>query len=153
MAATGNSCLWLDYFFKSSRKPIGQMYRNLVGSIYGISFIKLLISLQSVDKHGHHRQFLFLIGWFLNNLLFWSETALPNESKPGRQHLLKVLYKACSFRPDPITNMAATGNSFFWLVDSKQSFPLKLLGQMNRNLVGSIYGRSSIKIANLVLFS
>ena len=41
MAATGNSCLWLDYFFKSSRKPIGQMYRNLVGSIYGISSIKI----------------------------------------------------------------------------------------------------------------
>jgi hypothetical protein len=27
---------------------------------------------------------------------------------------------------------------------------LKLLGQMNRNLVGSIYGRSSIKIAQSV---
>jgi hypothetical protein len=25
--------------------------------------------------------------------------------------------------------MAAAGNSFFWLVDSNQSFPLKLLGQ------------------------
>jgi hypothetical protein len=40
-----------------------------------------------------------------------------------------------------------------FLLISKQSFPLKLLGQMNRNFVGSIYGRSSIKIANLVLFS
>jgi hypothetical protein len=66
------------------------------------------------------------------------------------QHILKVLYKACSFRPDPITNMAATSNSFFLLVDSKQSFPLKLLGQMNRNLVGSIYGMSSIKIPHFV---
>jgi hypothetical protein len=28
--------------------------------------------------------------------------------------------------------------------------PLKPLGQMNRNLVGSIYGRSSIKIAHFV---
>jgi hypothetical protein len=28
--------------------------------------------------------------------------------------------------------------------------PLKPLGQMNRNLVGSIYGRSSIKIGHLV---
>jgi hypothetical protein len=32
----------------------------------------------------------------------------------------------------------------------KKSSPLKLLDQMNRNLVGSIYGRSSIKIANFV---
>jgi hypothetical protein len=36
-----------------------------------------------------------------------------------------------------------------WLI-SKKSSSLKLLCQMNRNLVGSILGRSSIKIANLV---
>jgi hypothetical protein len=36
-----------------------------------------------------------------------------------------------------------------WLI-SKKSSPLKQLCQMNRNLVGSILGRSSIKIANLV---
>jgi hypothetical protein len=30
-------------------------------------------------------------------------------------------------------------------------FPLKPLGQMNRNLVGSIYGRSSVKIAHFFL--
>jgi hypothetical protein len=34
----------------------------------------------------------------------------------------------------------------------KKYFPLKLLCQMNQNLVGSIYGRSSIEIANLVVF-
>ena len=64
----------------------------LVGSIYGRSSINLLISSRSVNKHGHHRPFLFLIGWFL-----------------------------------------------------KKSSPLKALGQMNQNLVGSILGRSSIK--------
>jgi hypothetical protein len=48
--------------------------------------------------------------------------------------------------------MAATGNSCFWLDDFFKSSesPLKLLDQMNRNLVGSIYGRSSIKIAHFV---
>jgi hypothetical protein len=58
----------------------------------------VLFYFRSINKHGCHRQFLFLIGWFL-----------------------------------------------------KKSSPLKPLGQMNRNLVRSIYGRSSIKNADLVL--
>jgi hypothetical protein len=33
---------------------------------------------------------------------------------------------------------------------SNKSSPLKPLGQMNRNLVGSIYGRFSINITHLV---
>jgi hypothetical protein len=135
MAATGNSCFWLAYFFKSSPlKPLSQMNRHLVGIIYGRSSIKIaspvaamfvngsgrneqslwrtfhrwfLPSFSSfgwgvlkaylsviqfivsifkleffpfphknrffINKHGHHRQFLFLIGLFLN--IFSSEIA------------------------------------------------------------------------------
>jgi hypothetical protein len=36
------------------------------------------------------------------------------------------------------------------LADFKKSSPLKPLGQMNWNLVGSIYGMSSINIAHFV---
>jgi hypothetical protein len=48
------------------------------------------------------------------------------------------------------TNMVATGDSCFWLADLFSSSPLKLLSQMNRNLVGSNYGSSSIDIAHFI---
>jgi hypothetical protein len=48
--------------------------------------------------------------------------------------------------------MLPTKFRFIWQSGfrEKKSSPLKPLGQMNQNLVGSIYGRSSLKIAYFV---
>jgi hypothetical protein len=109
---------------------------------------RLFISPWSIKKRGHHRKFLFLIGRFLK--FFFSEAALPNHPKRGRKHLWQVPSKNSLFRPDPLTNMAPTGDFFFCLADFQNYFPLKAIGQMNRNFAGSIYRRSSIKIAYFV---
>jgi hypothetical protein len=37
--------------------------------------LRLLISSQTVNKHGRHRQCLFLIVWVLKNLLLWNRFA------------------------------------------------------------------------------
>ena len=103
---------------------------------------RLHISFRFANKHGRHRHFLVLICQFLK--MSFSETAYSNKLEIGRKHIYKVLYSDCSFSFDPLKNMAATDNSCFWLANVYQYFFRSLLAQMNRNLVGNIYGKSSI---------
>ena len=135
------------------------------------------MSSQSVSKHGHHRQFLFLIGRFLK--IFSSETALLNElnelklneSGQNEQSLQRTFHrcflpcfgsfgKAVSeekiFRNRPIRNKNYLWQPYLLMDRDEMSnlyrgpSTLKQLVQMDRNLVGSIYGRSSMGIAHSV---
>ena len=105
--------------------------------------LRLLFSSRSISKHCRHRQIVFLIGWFLKNLLLWNRFAKWTEI--SRNHLWKVLCKDCSFCPVSLRNMDATA-----ILVSDWSFS-KNLGQINRNLVGRFYVRFSIKNIHFIL--
>jgi ACT domain-containing protein len=92
-----NAVISTDFLKSSLLKPLGQMNRNLIGSIYGRSSVKIA-----------HFVLIHLQTW------------------PPQATLVSD-----------------------WLIFKKVS-PLKPLGQMNRNLVESIYGRSSKKNAHFV---
>jgi hypothetical protein len=88
------------------------MNEILVGSIYGRSSLKIayfvLIRYQTWPP-----QTILVSDWLISKKIFSSVTAWQNESKFGRNHPWKILYKECSFSSDPLTDMAATGNSCF----------------------------------------
>jgi hypothetical protein len=63
-----NVIITITYSTSSTLKPLGQMNRSVVGSIYGRPSIKMA-NFGSVNKHGQHRQFVLVIGRFLTNLL------------------------------------------------------------------------------------
>jgi hypothetical protein len=108
----------------------------------------MLVLSQSVNKHGHHRQFLFLIQsetriacgghvckWIGNEMsnlyrgpsIDASYQVSVHLAEGFQRRILKcekltddiwaVLYKDWSFRLDPLTNMATTDNSCFWLAN------------------------------------
>ena len=70
------------------------MNRNLVGSIFGRSSIKLLILAGFISKHSRHRQYLFS-DWLISKKSSLKLGSQMNSNLVGRR-LWKVLYKVSS---------------------------------------------------------
>jgi hypothetical protein len=147
MAVTDNSSFWLLISKKNLLWNCGQMNQNLVGSIYGRSSIKIahfpirlqtwppqanLVSDWLISKKSSP---LKLLGQ-MNRSLVWS---IYGRSSIKIAHF--ILIRLQTWPPQAILVSD-------WSISKKSS--LKPFGQLNRNLVGSIYGRSSIKIAHFV---
>jgi hypothetical protein len=87
----------------------------------------------------------------LEALIIWQFSDIYLAKRLQRKSCFRnqpIRNKNCLWRPCMLTDQNEMSNSH-WLI-SKKSSPLKPLFQMNRHLVGSIYGRFSIKIANFV---
>jgi hypothetical protein len=93
------NCLWWPCLLMD-RNKMSNLYRG--PSIHASYQVSIHLAKKFQRRRFFRNQFLFLIGRFLK--IFSSENLLPNESKLGTKHLWKVLYKDCSFCPDPLTN-------------------------------------------------
>jgi hypothetical protein len=78
-----------------------------------ISFCELL----AWQQCSEHAEVWIQLRRSHHTLMNCKKISWPNESKFGRKHPWKVFYKDWSFSSKLLTNMAATGNSCFWLVD------------------------------------
>ena len=155
MAAMGNSCFWL-----ADMEKIFSLWNRLPNELIldRKPLYKVLYKVCSFRPNPSTNMAA------MGNSCFWladmeenaspSETARPNELILDRKPLYKVLYKDSSFRADLSTNMAATGNSCFWLADmEKKSFSSETyMAKWNWNFTGSIYIRSFIKFPHFVPF-
>jgi hypothetical protein len=106
MAATGNSCfrkncLWWPCLLTDWDK---------MSNLYKRTFHRCFLPSFGSFGHAVSEEKILRNRLIRNKNRLWWPCLLM---KFGRKHLWKILYIDCSFCPDPLTIMAATGNSCF----------------------------------------
>jgi hypothetical protein len=137
------NCLWQPCLLTNQKcsplKPLGQMNRNLVGSIYVRSSIK---SANFVPiQYCLRRPCLLMDRDTMSNC---NRGLFIDASYQVSVHLAKPFQRRRFLEINQSETRIACGGHVC------KCSPLKPLGQMNQNLVGSIYGRSSIQIAHFI---
>ena len=141
---------WLISKKSSLLKPLCQMNRKLVGSIYGTSSINSA-HFVSIRYQTWPPQTIVVSDWLISKKSFFLKPLGQMNwnlvgSILGRSSIKNAHLFSIRFQTWPTQAILVSDWSF-----SKKSSALKPLGQMNLNLVGSIYGGSSMKIAHFVL--
>jgi hypothetical protein len=122
-------------------KLLDQLEPNFAGMMLLRSPTKtFLILYSSSKKHGHHVQFLFVIGWNFRKM--FSKTIGPYDLLHSTNYVCEVLHKDSLFNLVPVKNIAEMINSCFWL----KYLPTKLQIQIICNLEQIMIVTSSTKI-------
>jgi uncharacterized membrane protein YqhA len=142
---------WLLLKKSSPLKLLGQMEPNLAGSIYVRSSIKFLRFIPFGQQIWLPRAIL-VSDWLMLNKS--SPLKLLGQMEPNLAGSIYVRYSIKHLHMVPFGQQTWPPRAilfFDWLLLTKSS-PLKLLGQMEPNLAGSIYVRSSIKFLRFIPF-
>jgi hypothetical protein len=123
-----------------SRKPLGQMNQHLVGSILGRSSI-VIVHLVPIRYQTWPPQAILISDWLISK----KSCHLKPLGERNRKLVGRIPGSSFINIPNvvPIRKQTWSPKAILvsdWLI-SKKTFSLKPLCQMNRNLVGSIFGR------------
>ena len=140
---------WLNFQKSSPLKPLGQMEPNFAESIYGRSFIKFVHFVPIGQQ--------IWPPWVILNS-DWLNFQKSSPLKPHGQmepNFVGSIYGRSFIK---FVHFVPIGRQTwpYWVIlnsdwlNFQKSSPLKLLGQMEPNFAGSIYGRSFIKFVHFV---
>ena len=108
--STSNSCFWLANFFLNVLvwNRFAKLTETWQEASMECPLWRLLILSRSVNKHCHHRQFLFLIGWYLKKS---SPLKLPSQMNRNLVGSIYMYGRLCIKFPQSRMKVSDTGSA------------------------------------------